>query len=196
MRGWMVRLSWMWLMASGACGDDTPSGGLDSGTVLLDAGLIAASDAAADGSTQLCLPRQELLPVTQPAYHQDGKINYPDPPPVGGNHNQNWGTWGVHAAPLRPECWVHNLEHGGVVYLYHCPEGCPDEVADMAKFVTGRKQALLTSYDALPTRFAVVAWGVRLTSDCFDLASFELFYAAHANQGTEQISSEPSVPCL
>ena len=198
MRRWMACLAGVGALLGGACGDvdRTSSGSLDGGTSL-DAGRDAASDGASDGATPaVCAPTEQLLPITQPAYHQDGKISYPDPPPVGGNHNPNWGTWGVHDAPLRPECWVHNLEHGGVVYLYHCPDGCPSEVAELASFVTGRKQALLTSYDALPTRFAVVAWGARITSDCFDLASLELFYATHANHGTEQISSEPSTPCL
>lgn len=195
----MVRLAWACVLAAGACGDDadhTPSGGLDGGLSSLDASPGAGGDAASDGATPpVCAPREQLLPITQPAYHRDGKIDYPDPPPVGGDHNPCWGEWGVHSEPLAVEHWVHNLEHGGVVYLYHCPDGCPDEVAQLASFVTGRQQALLTSYDAMPTRFAVVAWGVRITSDCLDLASFELFYASHANHGTEQISSGPPSSC-
>jgi hypothetical protein len=199
---------WVWglalLLACGDDGDSGPgsSGGLDGGAALDGSGAVLGSDAALDGAAPgedapaVCAPTEQTLPVSSPAYHREGTILYPDPPPVGGDHNPCWGTWGVHDMPLAAEHWVHNLEHGGVVYLYHCPDGCADEVAQLTTFVRGRQQALLTAYDALPTRFAVVSWGVRSTSDCFDLASFTRFYSEHVNQGTEQISSDPPASCL
>ncbi|MDB4986102.1 MAG: putative rane protein [Myxococcaceae bacterium] len=194
-----------------ACRDDArhaPSlvGGLDGGPVAaLDGGLEHQPDGARGDAGRgpltpatACAPVAQVLPVTAPAYHRTGKIDYPDPPPVGGDHNPCWGKWGVYDAssPLAVEHWVHNLEHGGVVYLYNCADGCADEVAQMASFVDGRTQAILTPYAALPTRFAVVAWGVRITSDCFDKTSFERFYSEHVNHGSEQISSDPPSSCL
>jgi Protein of unknown function (DUF3105) len=201
MRKWMPAL----IVLLVACGDDDKSGpglsgALDGGPLLDGSRPVGSADAAQDGAAPLdpavCAPTVQTQPVTAPAYHREGTIPYPDPPPVGGDHNPCWGSWGVHDTPLGAEHWVHNLEHGGVVYLYHCPDGCPAEVAQLTSLVKGRSLALLTSYDALPTRFAVVSWGVRMTSDCFDLASFTRFYTEHQNQGTEQISSDPPASCL
>jgi hypothetical protein len=216
LRGWLVVASSL-LLATG-CGDDAdaPEGPLDAGRPLdgavstPDAGVITLPDGAVvlddaqvatppmqpqDGA---CAPAEQLLPVTAPAYHRTGTIAYTDLPPVGGDHNGCWGKWGVWEAdaPLPAERWVHNLEHGGVVVLYRCPEGCAREVAEMTRFVQGRQQALLTPYAALPTRFAVVSWGARVTSDCFDTGVLERFYRAHVAQGPESISSDPPTSCL
>jgi len=64
-----------------------------------------------------CGDCEEERPV-ESASHLLGPIDYPDPPPAGGDHNPCWTTWGVHADVVPVERWVHNLEHGGVVYLY------------------------------------------------------------------------------
>jgi hypothetical protein len=127
--------------------------------------------------------------------HVTGDIVYDDPPPVSGNHNPNWARWGVHSEAVPDQCFVHNLEHGGVVFLYNCPEGCAPEVATMADFVDGRVWALLTPYADLPGRFAVVSWGHRIVSDCMDIEAFEDFYNARVNQGPESLSIQPSTEC-
>ncbi|MDB4973992.1 MAG: hypothetical protein JWN48_2333 [Myxococcaceae bacterium] len=182
---------------AGAAGADGAVQRLDGGEVRRepDGALSTVADAT---STTVCAPSEQVLPVSQPAYHREGPIDYPDPPPVGGDHNPCWGKWGVYSPdrPLEVEHWVHNLEHGGVVYLYNCADGCADEVAQLAKFVKGRQQALLTPYAGLTTRFAVVAWGVRITSDCFAQDAFEGFYRQHVNMGSEKITSDPPASCL
>ncbi len=33
---------------------------------------------------------------------------------------------------------MHNLEHGGVVFLYNCPLGCEDEIADLQSVMEAR----------------------------------------------------------
>lgn len=137
---------------------------------------------------------EQSLPVLS-ANHVNGPIAYPDPPPVGGDHNPCWGTWGVHDQPLAAEHWVHNLEHGGVVALYHCPDGCAAEVKQLGDWVRGRRLALLTEYDALPTRFGVVAWGHRLLTDTLDLRAFQAFYDAHVDHGPESIDGPPPSSC-
>ena len=124
-----------------------------------------------------------------------GNVDYADIPPASGQHNSCWGDWGVHDAELRTERWVHNLEHGGVVFLYHCEPACPDDVQTLAKFVSERPLALLTPYARLPTKFAVVSWGVRLLSSCLDIEAFAAFYAAHVNRGREMVSSDPPAAC-
>jgi hypothetical protein len=129
------------------------------------------------------------------ASHANGPIAYPDPPPVGGDHSPCWGAWGVHDQPLGAEHWVHNLEHGGVVALYHCPAGCAMEVKQLGDWARGRRLALLTEYTALPTRFGVVAWGYRLLSDTLDLRALQAFYDAHVDHAPESIDSPPPSSC-
>ncbi|MBA2321104.1 MAG: DUF3105 domain-containing protein [Deltaproteobacteria bacterium] len=71
----------------------------------------------------------EEFQVPTAAAHVTGDVIYEDPPPSSGDHDGCWSRWGVHVDPVPDERWVHNLEHGGVVFLYDCPEGCAEEVA-------------------------------------------------------------------
>ena len=85
---------------------------------------------------------------------------------------------------------------GGVVFLYRCDDdSCPSELAAMASLANSNAQTILTPYAALPSRFAVVAWGVRITSECFDRARFQRFYDEHVGHGPEQIASNPPDSC-
>jgi hypothetical protein len=150
------------------------------------------------GEAKLCTTSgdcEEELAVPN-ANHLTGDIDYPDVPPVGGPHNPNWGAWGVHAEPLADECWVHNLEHGGVVVLYNCPEGCADDVARLETFVIDHRRTLLTEYPALPRRYAVVAWGHRLSMDVLDVDTMDVFYTLHFGQAPESLDDPPRSSCL
>ena len=62
-------------------------------------------------------------------------ITYPDNPPAGGNHYQVWAAYQSFSFAVPRGFWVHNLEHGAVVYSYNCPDGCPDEVADVEALI-------------------------------------------------------------
>jgi hypothetical protein len=127
--------------------------------------------------------------------HTNNPVNYPDPPPTSGPHNPCWGRWGVHDEPLAAERWVHNLEHGGVVFLYNCPDGCDQEVAAIKQLNQHRHRTIITTYAVLPTRFAVVSWGHRLLSDCFDLATFDAFYERNFDRGPESNANPPNPTC-
>ncbi len=184
---------WLLVVGLAACGDDDrPSFGMDAGTDASVPGIDAQVDASSDAGG--CNTRTEQLPGTS-AFHVTGDVVYPDPPPVGGNHNVCWAKWGVHDEELADENWVHNLEHGGIVFLYNCSDGCPNEVDTMKVFVSGRTQALLTPYSLMPTRFAVLSWGVRLTTNCFDMPSFQQFYQAHVDRAPESIADDPPRSC-
>jgi hypothetical protein len=192
---------WLWLVGLLACADDDANvSGMDASWMdasAIDAGshldAVVASDADASDAN-VCGVRLEQLPVAS-ANHVPGEIDYPDPPPVGGDHNECWAKWGVYEDELADERWVHNLEHGGVVFLYHCPDGCQNEVDTMTTFVRGRTQALLTPYAALPTRYAVVAWGVRLLTNCFDMPKFRQFYTDRVDDAPESLPDDPPRPC-
>jgi hypothetical protein len=129
------------------------------------------------------------------AVHQRGDLMYDENPPVGGNHNPTWSNWGVHDEAVPDQCFVHNMEHGGVIFLYHCPDGCDAEVAKLEAFVGDHDLTLLTPYEPLPARFAITAWGRRIVSDCLDMAAFTQFYLAAANHGPERVGSDPATEC-
>ena len=175
-------------MQPGRDGGGQGNGRGDSGTGMgtgTGTGEICASDGACEESVTVGEPQ-----------HFSGDINYADKPPAGGPHNACWATYGVHDEPVRAENWVHNLEHGAVVYLYNCPDGCADDIADLSAFVKdGRPLALLTSYPDMTHRFAVVAWGERLQTDVLDLDAFAAFYAQHHDHGLESIASNPPSGC-
>lgn len=183
-----------------ACGGPAERSGLDA-SAMGEAGLQLDLDASADGSTAVpeggdrCQTREQQLTVSSRA-HVTGDVVYADPPPVGGDHNACWAKWDVYEDELADERWVHNLEHGGVVFLYRCPDGCRAEIDTMKVFVSGRTQALMTPYAALPTRFAVVAWGVRLTTNCFDMPAFQRFYNEHVDNAPESLAADPQRSCL
>ena len=135
-------------------------------------------------------PAEESIQVTS-ASHFDGEFDYPDPPPVGGDHHFCWLAYQVFDAEVPDENWVHNLEHGAVVFLHNCPDGCAAELAVLAQMVRGHPRSLLTPYAALPAKFAAVSWGHRLVTDCFQEARFARFYDEHVGRGLESVSSGP-----
>ena len=138
---------------------------------------------------------EEALPP-QSANHLPGAIDYTDPPPAGGDHGSCWAPYGTYDTPLGPEFWVHNLEHGAVVFLYDCPEGCEDELEQLRDLPGDQQRTILTPYPELPTRFGAVAWGHRLLSDCLDRDAFERFYSVHFDQAPESVPSGPPANCF
>jgi len=181
------------LAACDASGSNTEAGNADVDAAVT---LVPASRATPtpDGLCTSCGACEEDITIASER-HVDAPLQYADPPPAGGDHNPCWWSWGPHTKPVPDERWVHNLEHGGVVYLYNCPEGCAAEVEKMSAFVTGRAQALLSPYPDLPVRFAVVSWGHRIVSDCFDQTAFEAFYTKRVDQAPESVPDGPPASC-
>jgi hypothetical protein len=149
--------------------------------------------AACDREEETCLGEEEFV-ASLASSHVSGGVDYDDLPPTGGPHDPCWAEWGVHEEEVPDERWVHNLEHGGVVFLHNCPNGCPDAVDRMEKLVTG--QAILTPYAALPSRFAVVSWEHRLLMDCADTDAMQAFYDTHFDQAPESSTSAPGESCM
>jgi hypothetical protein len=47
-------------------------------------------------------------------------------PPTSGPHMGNLASWGIHEEPIIDELQIHNLEDGGVIIQYDCPDDCPE----------------------------------------------------------------------
>ncbi len=142
-----------------------------------------------------------------------GQGTYLTDPPTSGPHYNARGQapmpWGFYAQPYPPDHWLHNLEHGGVVILYQCPQpattggakligvplSCPDSQSPVQAFMTSApKDALFrevkivaTPYPVPGHRFAIVAWGWRMFMDSWDPRLAETFYEAHVDNGPERL---------
>ena len=91
---------------------------------------------------------------------------YNSEPPTSGPHLPYVAPWGIHTEPIPRQLQVHNLEDGGVMVQYNCPDACPDLVAKLKAIVSGYDhQVILAPYPGMKTRIALTAW-TRL--DAFD----------------------------
>ena len=138
-------------------------------------------------------------------------IAYPMNPPVYGDHYPVWAAYRTYTFAVPLGYLVHDLEHGAVLYLYNCPEGCADEVARVQAIIDGlpldprcapevKHQVILSPDPTLPTRWAAAAWGHSLRADCVDTQAFRAFYDANFAHGTEDICGDglafTSDPCV
>lgn len=138
-------------------------------------------------------------------------IEYGSSPPVFGDHFPTWAAYGTYDFPVPLGFLVHDLEHGGVVIYYDCPDGCSDQIATAQAFIDAlpadprcseavRVQVVLVPRPGLGARWAASAWGYSLTADCFDPEIFGQFYDAHHGQGPEDLCNQgvalSSDPCL
>ncbi|MBJ6762607.1 DUF3105 domain-containing protein [Myxococcaceae bacterium JPH2] len=96
-------------------------------------------------------------------------------PPNAGPHCPTWLSCREYTEE-QPRCsWLHNLEHGHAVFLYNCPEGCPDEVAKLreaqAQALAGSNgvhRALIAPDPRLPKRVAALLWRHTYLADSAD----------------------------
>jgi hypothetical protein len=97
--------------------------------------------------------------------------------------------------------WVHNLEHGAVVFLYRT--GAP--AATVQTLTTayrdlpddpacGHKRAVLVPDPALDVDWAVVAADWMLEGATLDPAAVRAFALAHRNHGPEQVCDQGTRP--
>lgn len=125
------------------------------------------------------------------------------PPTSGAHYNIGGGVGPIRAAVYPnsaeqpPGGWVHNLEHGWVVQLYSCTNGCPssDEMTQMQTWFDQApavdpsqrcdKEVIVARFDSMTTRFAEVAWGRALLSDEFNLDTARTFAQQWMDHGTE-----------
>jgi hypothetical protein len=105
---------------------------------------------------------------------------YNSVPPTSGPHLPYIAPWGIHTEPIPNQLQVHNLEDGGVLVQYNCPDGCPDLVAKLKSIVSGyEQQVLLAPYPGMKTRIALTAWTRLDAFDDFDERRIRRFISAY-----------------
>jgi len=84
---------------------------------------------------------------------------YNSDPPTSGPALKYIAPWGIHSEPIPKELQVHNLEYGGVLVQYSCPQGCPDLIARLRAIVLRYDQfVILAPYPGMDARIALTAW--------------------------------------
>jgi hypothetical protein len=116
-------------------------------------------------------------------------VTYATNPPASGTHYPTWAAYQTYTAPIPWGFLVHDLEHGAIVMVYNCPEGCADEAAQAQALIDGlgpdpscggaHFKIVLAPAPDLDVRWAAAAWTWTLRSPCFDRDAFAAFIAEH-----------------
>ena len=100
-------------------------------------------------------------------------------PPTSGPHAPYIDAWGVKTEPVPDWIQIHNLEDGGVIFHYNCPEGCEEEVAEVEEIMRGFDESMeymiLEPYPNMEHKFAMTAWTRMLVLDDIDREQIEDF---------------------
>ena len=178
------------------CGRDATPG--TDATAVLDASLDGP---LADGAQ--CVSTVQQHPdegATHVACTQ--AVTYRTNPPSSGNHYSCWAAYQTYSSPVPWGNLVHSLEHGAMIVVYNCPQGCASDVAAMQSFIDGlpldpncgaslmKNRIILMPDPKLDVRFAATAWGWTLKANCFDPTAFRQFFDDHYDHGREVICSD------
>jgi hypothetical protein len=170
------------VLALSGCG-----GGGSSPTAPTDTSSPPLSNAT--GTVVVQVPNEGANHVSE-----GSSITYRHNPPASGPHYPVWARYAEYTTPLARGYWVHNLEHGAVVFLYRPDTASATIDALRGVYRTlppdrecGNPRALLTP-DPLMTRpVAVVAWDWVLDSDVVEPSAIVDFVQAHRGNGREDI---------
>ncbi|XP_008545557.1 uncharacterized protein LOC103569820 [Microplitis demolitor] len=135
----------------------------------------------------------EHIPKYYSARHacMNEKIEYYDEVPMYGTHRPVWPVYGEYKF-VPKQRWIHSLEHGAVVMLYH-PCANKNEINLLRKIVTQcLRRHIITPYTELDqTRpLALVTWGCRLTMSYVNPSLVKEFIRTKALHGAEAISKD------
>ena len=143
-----------------------------------------------------CMSGESDFEENLSASHIDeGSLSYSQDPPSSGDHRSVWARWGEYTF-LPPERWLHNLEHGGVVFLYHpCIEAeILDELRDYIRELRDEEGTplrwILTPASSLQTGIAVIAWEWRYFANCIRGEEIEDFIRRNYRQAPEDIAAD------
>ncbi|HEY3082564.1 MAG TPA: DUF3105 domain-containing protein [Chloroflexota bacterium] len=145
------------------------------------ASLFRATGAQAQGTQY---PNQGQEHINPGATH----VAYNSNPPTSGPHYPDPAPWGIKDQPLPDEQLVHNLEHGGIVIGYNCPDGCPEIVAQLRDLASGYRSKVILAPRPnadVKCRITLTAWTWLDCLDGFDAERINAFIRAHKDRGPE-----------
>lgn len=125
--------------------------------------------------------------------HVTTPVNYPQTPPVGGDHNPVWlncmGT--VYDKPVQNENAVHSLEHGAVWVTYNA-KATPDDIKALSDKVKATTYSLMSPYPTEKGTITLTAWGTQLIVDSAKDPRVDEFFTKYV-QGPQ--TQEPGASC-
>jgi len=124
--------------------------------------------------------------------HTENPVDYPQTPPVGGDHHPVWQDCGFYGEPVFDETAVHSMEHGAVWITFR-PE-LPDDQVDHIRALAQQDYVLASRWDGgdLPAPIVLSAWGAQLWLEALPDPAADEFVATHRlGSGTP----EPGAPC-
>jgi hypothetical protein len=96
--------------------------------------------------------------------------------------------------PVRPEEYVHNLEHGGIVLLYRCDNPCPDLVKALRELYTtfpharnGKVKMVVSPDRKITSPIVILAWTWIDELPRMDRDRLLRFYREHVDRGPEDV---------
>lgn len=123
--------------------------------------------------------------------HVDTPVDYPQTPPVGGNHNQVWQNCQYYDTSVPNERAVHSLEHGAV-WITYLPDTSPADRDVLQALAQTGDHILISEYEDLPSPVVATAWGKQLLLQSVndpELLEFVKFFESGPQ------SPEPGVTC-
>ena len=121
-------------------------------------------------------------------------ITYRNNPPASGPHYPVWLRYQEYTVAIARGYWVHNLEHGAVVFLYRpdAPAATVTALRDVFRALPSDPQcnhprALMLVDPLMPRAVAVVAADWLLDGDTVDAQRIRDFVAQHRNHAPENI---------
>lgn len=138
---------------------------------------------------------------------QGSALSWQTNPPAEGTHYPVWVPWAQSFAEQVPRGnWLHNAEHGGVILLYRCPDGCPDVVVQLQGMAEALPQDplcqapitarwVLTPDPLLPdgVQVAAVGWGFTYQATCVDSDTLKPFLTDHYARGPEDTCAQGAI---
>jgi hypothetical protein len=165
-------------------------------------------------------PGPRTCPITIAQVPLETRVHIPEDqtpvylhnPPVSGEHYFVWARWGVHTEMVPRGYWVHNLEHGGVIFLYRpdAQQSVVDALTDVSNSIPNdppcsHGRVVMTSDPMLDVPWAVtvsgpegeapLGVGYQIKSDCIAAKQTLIDFAVqHRNQSAETICEEGFYP--
>ncbi len=120
-----------------------------------------------------------------------GTVNYPQTPPVGGDHAGAWLNCAVYASSVQNENAIHSLEHGAVWVTYDPTVITGEELTTLRKAIP-KTYVILSPYQGLPSPIVASAWGVQLKVTLVNDPRIAAFISKY--RGSKS-APEPGAPC-
>jgi hypothetical protein len=184
------------------------AGAYSCSTLMTPAPTVSAAPGA---STAIGQPQPDMGRLHVPV---GTAVRYTYCPPASGNHYNQPPLgpippkyYGPDETTV-PQGWVHNLEHGALVVLYSCKNGCPDDAtlarlkafADPSAFPSSpvcgfpagtNVSPVVTRFDDMATPFAGLVWNRVLFQDTLDTGQLLAFYNQYGERANPELQCTP-----